>query len=96
MTKYMVEINFKSIIIVGVWSILCTASIVSIVMWTHQASTREMKDKVNELATAMECKNNSCDRFKGKDAKEMEARLDAEIRKTRIECGCANGTTERK
>lgn len=84
----MIELNWKVLTLIAVWSIVCTASIVTIVMYTHEASTNDMRAKVDELTSKMECKGNSCDRFNGKDARAMEARLNAEIKDVRKDCGC--------
>jgi hypothetical protein len=84
----MVEVNMKAILIIGCWSIICTAAIVTIVMWAHGASTREMRQKIDELATILECKDNDCDRFKGKDAKALEKRLMTEIATVKKDCCC--------
>lgn len=38
-----------------------------------------LNERVIQIETAMECPNNSCDRFKGKDAAAMEERLRREF-----------------
>jgi uncharacterized membrane protein affecting hemolysin expression len=56
------------------------------IYYAHDTATDQMQDDILALKTKMECPNNECDRFKGKDAKALEARLMAEIDKVRQEC----------
>jgi hypothetical protein len=46
-----------------------------------------MQTDIEVLQKRMDCPNNECDRFKGKDAKALEARLMAEIAEVRKDCG---------
>jgi hypothetical protein len=46
-----------------------------------------MHEDILALQKRMDCPNNECDRFKGKDAKALEARLMAEITEVRKDCG---------
>ena len=88
MINFIGGISLKAALIIAGWSIVCTVAIITIVMLAHEASTSEMRQKIDELSIMLECKDNNCDRFKGKDAREMEKRLYTEIEKVRRDCDC--------
>ncbi len=81
-------LSIKSTLIIAGWSIICTIAIITIVMLAHQDSTKDMRQKIDELTVLLECKNNGCDRFKGVDARAMEARIESKIEKVRQCCEC--------
>ena len=39
----------------------------------------EHEKRITQIEVAMQCPNNNCDRFKGKDAREMEERINMRI-----------------
>lgn len=88
MRNFIGGISVKSAFIIAGWSIICTVAIITIVMFAHESSTREMRTKIDELTVMLECKNNGCDRFKGADARAMESRLESKIDMVRECCEC--------
>lgn len=88
MMNFIGGISAKDAVIIGSWSIICTVAIITIVMLAHQDSTNDMRQKIDELTVLLECKNNGCDRFKGVDAKAMEARIESKIENVRQCCKC--------
>lgn len=89
MMKFIGGLSARDASIIALWSIICTVAIITIVMLAHESSTSEMRKKIDALTVMLECKNNGCDRFKGKDARAMEQRLYQEIEKVRDCCRCS-------
>ena len=79
-------INWKMFVILSTLSILFAASISLMIFYSHTTATDQMEDDILTLRAKMECANNECDRFKGADAKALEARLMAEIDKVKKDC----------
>ena len=73
--------NFKHAFFVTLWAALAILSLLLAYQVGHNDVDRDVQTKLDELYAAFECKNNACDRFKGADAIELEARLMAEIDK---------------
>lgn len=87
--RYLFELNWKSMVIIGAWSIACSAAIVALLMFSHEQSTTEMAQKIEALTARMDCPNNECDRYKGADARRDFARVEKKIDDVRKDCGCA-------
>jgi len=69
-----------------VLSVCFAVGISLMIFYAHDTATDQMQSDIEALQKRMDCPNNECDRFKGKDAKALEARLMAEIDKVRQEC----------
>jgi hypothetical protein len=87
--RYIFELNWKSMVIIGAWSIACSAAIVALLLFSYESSTDAMAQKLDALTARMDCPNNECDRYKGADARRDFARVEKQIADMRKECGCA-------
>jgi hypothetical protein len=67
-------------------SIFFAIGISLMIFYAHDTATDQMQKDILTLKTKMDCPNNECDRFKGKDALVLEARLMAEIEKVKKDC----------
>jgi hypothetical protein len=67
-------------------SIFFALGISMMILYAHNTATDEMQEDIIALQKKMDCPNNECDRFKGKDALVLEARLMAEIEKAKKDC----------
>lgn len=56
-------------------------------MTTKEVSYLEMQAQISTILEKMECKDNSCDRYKGKDAQRDFAAVHKRIDKLEKECG---------
>jgi hypothetical protein len=74
------------VIVLALLSIFFALGISLMIFYAHSSATDKMHDDIQILQKRMDCPNNECDRFKGKDAKSLEARLMEEIDKVRQEC----------
>lgn len=86
MIKYIFGVDWKLVFLMGLLSIFFAVGISMMIFYAHDTATDEMAADIHALKVKMECPNNECDRFKGKDALVLEARLMAEIDKVRQEC----------
>jgi hypothetical protein len=73
--------------VLALLSILFATGISLMIFYAHDTATSDMQTDIEVLQKRMDCPNNECDRFKGKDAKALEARLMAEIAEVRKDCG---------
>ena len=87
--RYIFEFNWKSMVLIGAWSVVCSAAIVALLMFSYDSSTRAMAQKIQALTDRMDCPNNQCDRYKGADARRDFARVEKQIADLRKDCGCA-------
>jgi hypothetical protein len=83
------ELNWKSMVLIGAWSIVCSAAIVALLMFSYDSSTSAMAQKIQALTDRMDCPNNQCDRYKGADARRDFDRVEKQIADLRKDCGCA-------
>ena len=86
MIKYIFGVDWKLVILLALLSISFAIGISLMIFYAHDTATDQMQVDIQVLQKRMDCPNNECDRFKGKDAKALEARLMAEIDKVRQEC----------
>jgi hypothetical protein len=86
MIRYIMGVDWRMVVAMALLSIFFALGISLMIMYAHSSATDEMQAQINALKTKMDCPNNECDRFKGKDAKVLEAKLMAEIDKVRREC----------
>ena len=84
--KYIMGVDWKLVAVLVLLSIFFAVGISLMIFYAHDTATNEMQADILALQTKMECPNNECDRFKGEDAKKLEARLMTEIAKVRKEC----------
>lgn len=80
------SIDWKLFMIVVLSSIIFSLGMSTMIMFAHTTATSEMEADIIALQKKMDCPNNECDRFKGKDALVLEARLMAEIEKVKKDC----------
>lgn len=73
--------NYKRAFYITFWAALSIISMLLAYQVGHYRVDGSVESKLNEISVAFECKDNACDRFKGKDAIALEARLMAEINK---------------
>jgi len=86
MIRYIYGVDWKLIFVMVLLSIFFALGISLMIFYAHSSATDKMHEDIQILQKRMDCPNNECDRFKGKDAKALEARLMAEIDKVRQEC----------
>ena len=86
MIKYILGTDWKLVFVMVLLSIFFALGISLMIVYSHDTATDQMQDDILALKTKMDCPNNECDRFKGEDAKKLEARLMAEIDKVRQGC----------
>ena len=86
MIRYIAGIDWKLVVAMTLLSIFFALGISLMIFYSHDTATDHMQTDIEALQNRMDCPNNECDRFKGKDAKALEARLMAEIEKVRQEC----------
>ena len=86
MIRYIFGTDWKLVFVLVLLSIFFALGISLMIFYSHDTATDHMQTDIEALQKRMECPNNECDRFKGKDAKALEARLMAEIEKVRQEC----------
>ena len=87
--RYIFELNWKSMVLIGAWSVVCSAAIVALLMFSYDSSTGAMAQKIQALTDRMDCPNNQCDRYKGADARRDFDRVEKQIADLRKDCGCA-------
>ena len=87
--RYLFELNWKSMAIIGAWSIACSAAIVALLIFSYERSADSTSQKIEALTARMDCPNNECDRYKGADARRDFARVEKQIADLRKDCGCA-------
>ena len=86
MIRYIMGIDWRMFIVLVMLSISFAIGISLMIFYAHDTATGQMQKDILALKTEMECPNNECDRFKGKDALVLEARLMAEIEKAKKDC----------
>jgi len=86
MRNIMMQFNLKSLIIIGAWSILCTASIVVILITSHERSTMDIKNRLDEIESQLN--ERTLDRYHGSDAKRDFGELRQELDQIRKDCDC--------
>jgi hypothetical protein len=86
MIRYILGIDWRMFVALVVLSVCFAVGISLMIFYAHDTATTDMQSDIESLQKRMDCPNNECDRFKGKDAKKLEARLMAEIDKVRQEC----------
>jgi hypothetical protein len=79
-------VDWKLVVAMTLLSIFFALGISLMIFYAHSSATDKMHEDILVLQKRMDCPNNECDRFKGKDAKALEARLMAEVDKVRQEC----------
>jgi hypothetical protein len=86
MRNIMMQFNLKALIIIGAWSILCTASIVVILITSHERSTMDIKNRLDEIESQLD--ERTLDRYHGSDAKRDFGELQKELEQIRKDCDC--------
>ena len=86
MIKRILGADWRLIVLLALLSVFFALGISLMIFYSHDTATQHMQADILALQTKMECPNNECDRFKGEDAKKLEARLMTEIAKVRKEC----------
>jgi len=86
MIRYILGIDWRMFVALVVLSVCFAVGISLMIFYAHDTATTDMQSDIESLQKRMDCPNNECDRFKGKDARALEARLMAEIDKVRQEC----------
>ena len=86
MIRYIMGVDWRMFTILIMTSIFFAIGISLMIFYAHDTATGRMQKDILALKTKMDCPNNECDRFKGKDALVLEARLMAEIEKVRKDC----------
>ena len=86
MIRHIMGIDWRAFLALVILSICFAIGISLMIFYAHDTATTDMQTDIEILQKRMDCPNNECDRFKGKDAKALEARLMAEIEKVRREC----------
>ena len=87
MIKYIFGVDWRLMFVLSLLSIFFAIGISLMIFYAHDTATTDMQADIEALQKRMECPNNECDRFKGKDAKLLESRLMAEIAQVRKDCG---------
>ena len=87
MIRYIFGVDWKLVFVLVLLSIFFAGGISLMMFYSHDTATEHMQTDIQVLQKRMECPNNECDRFKGKDAKVLEARLMAEIEQVKKDCG---------
>jgi hypothetical protein len=87
MIRYIYGVDWKLVFILVLLSIFFALGISLMMFYSHDTATEHMQSDIQVLQKRMDCPNNECDRFKGKDAKALEARLMAEIAEVKKDCG---------
>ena len=87
MIRYILGIDWRVFTALVILVISFAIGINLMIYYARDTATNKMQVEILALQTKMECPNNECDRFKGKDAKALEARLMAEIAEVRKDCG---------
>lgn len=87
MKPWIISINLKSFIIIAVWSIICSAAIVVISMYSHERVTAEMARRLD--AIELHINQKTLDRYHGSDAKRDFADMQRKLDEIRKDCGCA-------
>jgi hypothetical protein len=87
MIRYILGTDWRMVIVLALLSIFFALGISLMIFYAHSSATDKMHDDIQILQKRMDCPNNECDRFKGKDAKALEARLMAEIAEAKKDCG---------
>ena len=85
-------IRKRSYIVVAIITVIVFFAIMVFMSATKDIATRNMQVQIDTILRKMECPNNECDRYKGKDAKRDLAIVHGRI--DELERRCANGTTE--
>ena len=86
MIRYILGVDWRMFTILIMTSIFFAIGISMMIFYAHDTATDQMQKDILALKTKMDCPNNECDRFKGEDAKALEARLIAEIEKAKKDC----------
>ena len=89
MKPWIVSLNLKSFIIIGAWSIMCSAAIVVISMYSHERVTAEMARRLD--AIELHIQQRTLDRLHdhGADARRDFAEMKRQLDEIRKDCGCA-------
>ena len=85
-------IRKRSYIVVAIITVIVFFAIMVFMSATKDIATRNMQVQIDTILRKIECPNNECDRYKGKDAKRDLAAVYKRI--DELERRCANGTTE--
>lgn len=85
-------IRKRSYMIVAVVTVIVFISIMVFMTSTKNAATRNMQSQIDTILRQMECPNNECDRYKGKDAARDLAIVHGRIDELERNCGCKHGT----
>jgi hypothetical protein len=86
MRNIIMQLNIKSMLIIGVWSIICTASIVVILVVSHDRSTETIKDRLDFIELQLAVK--TADRYHGSDARRDFGELRKQLDEIRNDCDC--------
>ena len=87
MIRYIMGVDWRMVVAMGLLSVFFALGISLMIFYAHSSATDKMHEDIQVLQKRMDCPNNECDRFKGKDAKALEARLMAKIAEAKKDCG---------
>jgi hypothetical protein len=87
MKPWIVSLNLKSLVIIGAWSIMCSAAIVIISLYSHERVTVEMARRLDAIERHINEK--TLDRYHGTEAKRDFAEMKRQLDQIRKDCGCA-------
>jgi hypothetical protein len=79
-------LGWKLVLSIVAWSLLCSWILPAILVYEHRQLTIKLEDRIAAMEKQFECKDNSCDRYKGADAARDRAEIEAEIEQLRKEC----------
>jgi len=86
MRNFTMQFNIKALIIIGIWSLICTASIVVILVVTHDRSTESINNRLEKIELQLEQK--TIDRYHGADARRDFSEVHRQLDEIRSMCNC--------
>jgi hypothetical protein len=81
------NIGPKSLVFTGIIAVACSTAIVMFMLTSKNSAQETMQSQINDILKKMQCENNECDRYKGKDAERDFAKVYLEIERLKKDCG---------
>jgi tetrahydromethanopterin S-methyltransferase subunit G len=78
----------KALIITGIIAVACSTAIIVFMLTSKNAAHQSMQGQIDSIMKKMECPNNECDRYKGKDAARDLAIVHGRIDELEKNCDC--------
>jgi hypothetical protein len=86
MRNIIMQLNLKSMLIIAAWSIICTASIVVILIVSHDRATETIKDRLDFIELQLDVR--TTDRYHGADARRDFGDIRRQLEEIRNDCDC--------